>query len=105
MSHWNYRIIRKSDSFVEGGEMFGIHEVYYHDDGTPRTCTVDPVEPVGETRDELKDVFGMFRLAFDKPVLDYERDFTFSTAKGKRNLPAIPRKGRRVSSPQTPHKP
>jgi hypothetical protein len=36
---WNYRIIRRID---DTGTYYGIHEVYYHEDGRPRRCSTFP---------------------------------------------------------------
>lgn len=66
---WNYRIVKK----IENNECFyGIHEVYYHKDGSFRTCTVNPIEPFGETVDELKKDIELMMKAFELPVLNYE---------------------------------
>lgn len=47
---WNYRIVKH----VTGGtEWFGIHEVYYDDDGKPRAMTEEPVRMDAETVDDL----------------------------------------------------
>jgi len=71
-SHWNYRVIRKEREH-NGTKwiMFGIHEVYYKD-GKPCMCTVDPMDPHGETLEELKQDLEGHQLALTKPVLDYE---------------------------------
>ena len=72
-SHWNYRIIRKESEHEIMGKWvrFGIHEVYYSD-GKPSMCSVDAMEPHGETLDELKEDLKHFLAALDKPVLNYE---------------------------------
>ena len=64
---WNYRIVKKDDCY-------GIHEVYYKDDGTMETrmVSVDPMDPHGETIDELKKDFELMKGAFGKPELNYE---------------------------------
>lgn len=74
-SHWNYRVIRKTwkiDGEIE--HRYGIHEVYYSD-GKPSMCTVDAMDPHGETIDELKCDLKYFLTALTKPVLDYHKDF------------------------------
>ena len=38
MTTWNYRIVRYRDN-----KGFGLHEVFYDDDGLPWTMTEDPV--------------------------------------------------------------
>ena len=76
-SHWNYRVIRKThdfESLTNPGEkwvQFGIHEVYYRN-GEPSMCSVDAMEPHGETLDELLEDMKHFQSALDKPVLNYE---------------------------------
>lgn len=65
---WNYRVIRHT---VDGETGYGVHEVYYNEDGKPIACTEEPAKPYGETPDELaKDVLH-FASALEKPVLDY----------------------------------
>jgi len=68
---WNYRVVKK-------GDCYGIHEVYYKDDGTMKTSmvSVDQMSPHGETADELENDFNLMRGAFNKPVLDY-KDFDY----------------------------
>ena len=76
MGHWNYRIIRKENvgQMLDPDERysFGIHEVYYNDDGSISSCTVDSMDAYGTTVDELKECFDMMKRAFDAPVLDYD---------------------------------
>ena len=82
MSHWNYRVIKKKNTgqFVDQTEeySYGIHEVYYHDDGSISSCTVDPMDPYGNTFDELKECMDMMSRALTEPVLDYETDIPSS---------------------------
>lgn len=74
-SHWNYRVVRKTykigDEFVH---RYGIHEVYYRD-GKPAMCTVDAMDPHGETIEGLKQDLERFQKALEKPVLDFDKDF------------------------------
>lgn len=69
---WDYRIMRR----VENGEpVFGIHEVFYDDDGRVERWTESPVAPDGEgaaSLDELRRDFEAQRRAFDLPPLDFE---------------------------------
>lgn len=37
MGHWSYRVLRHPDGAL------GIHEVFYDDDGTPHSCSTEPV--------------------------------------------------------------
>jgi hypothetical protein len=64
LSHWNFRIVRH-DEEVE--EWYGIHEVYYDDEG--KVClTVDPVPLCADTLELLR---GRSEHAFEKPILNY----------------------------------
>ena len=48
--HFNHRVlrhVRKAD------EWFSVHEVYYDDDGTPTSCTSEPIQLIQE---EFKDI-------------------------------------------------
>jgi len=71
-SKWNYRVIKRSFS---GEVTFGIYEVYYDDSENPSACTETPVEPYGETVEELMLVLDMMRSAAEKPTLNYD-DFS-----------------------------
>ena len=64
---WNNRVIRQ---VINGETCFGIHEVYYTDEGEPHMCTADPVESFGETLKELSGVIARFWMATEKPVLE-----------------------------------
>jgi hypothetical protein len=66
---WNYRVVRRQD---ESGIWYGIHEVYYSDDGRPTACTEDAVKPGGDTLEELRNDIRYFKEALEKPVLDYD---------------------------------
>lgn len=50
--------------------MYQVHEVYYAEDGSIETWTVDPVEPLGESLTELREDIRYFLAAFRKPVLE-----------------------------------
>ena len=65
---WNHRVVKKDKGF-------GIHEVYYKDNGKIEAVTVDSVEAYGETPEELKIELQRMLACCDKKVLDYDRDF------------------------------
>jgi hypothetical protein len=65
---WNYRVIRRT---VADEDAYAIHEVY-HTDGEPKSCSVNPVYPQGETLDELVEDSRKYGNALSKPVLNYE---------------------------------
>jgi len=66
---WNYRVVKKT---YTGDTLFGIHEVYYDDDGKPEMVTVDPVGIVGDDMNELRREYVYYLRALLRPVLDYE---------------------------------
>lgn len=71
---WNYRVVRQVEIDERGREevCYGIHEVYYDEDGVPTTCTVNPVAPFGESPDELAEDMDRMRKALEEPVLDID---------------------------------
>lgn len=74
---WNYRILRRVYEPHENEgvrETFNVHEVYYlgNDDDSPNSCSVDPMEPHGETLEELERDYKRMASAFQKPVLEYQ---------------------------------
>ena len=79
---WNYRVIKTKYTSPAGRdeETFSIHEVYYADDkempeeyfDKPIMVTQDACGPHGETLKELKKDYAIFRLAFDRDVIDME---------------------------------
>lgn len=70
---WNYRVVKKSNTGYDNlDEYYGIHEVYYDDDGKPEMVTVDPVGAAGDTLEELKHDLAYMIAALDMPVLNYE---------------------------------
>ncbi len=70
VSYWNYRVIRKlhPDS---GAISYQIHEVYYANDGRIEHWTVEPVQPFGETAEELREEIRFYLQAFRRPILDW----------------------------------
>jgi hypothetical protein len=67
---WNYRIIRRT---FKGHASYQIREVYYRPDETIEGWTENPINPAGETPEELKQDFSRQLLAFESPILDYEQ--------------------------------
>jgi len=85
---WNYRIFKHTDknpNHEKGSDItsesfvwYGIHEVYYKDDNSDDTdeneidlISSDPINPHGQTVEDLKSDIDLMLEAFDKPVLDY----------------------------------
>jgi putative addiction module component (TIGR02574 family) len=52
---------------------YAIHEAYYDKNGFAGAITTDPVEPFGETIEELRHSWVMMAEAFGKPILDYDK--------------------------------
>lgn len=69
MMTWNHRVMR---GVAYGETFFSIREVFYDDDGTVQNWTADPIDPYGETLDELKTCLEQMLAACDQPVLDAE---------------------------------
>jgi len=66
MAYWNHRVIKRR---VGNSESFGIHEVFYNDDGSINGCTIDPVAVDCDTPEDLRDTLVMMLRCLDKPVL------------------------------------
>lgn len=71
-SKWNYRVIKR---LIAGETSHGIYEVYYDESGKPSACTESPVEPFGETVEELMLDLDRMRSAAGQPTLNYD-DFS-----------------------------
>jgi len=66
---WNYRVFRKT---CAGHAFYEIHEVYYRLDGTIKGWTENPINPSGETPEELKQDIFMHLEALQKPIIDHQ---------------------------------
>ena len=75
MAHWNHRVIQR----IVGDEVeFGIHEVYYNDDGDVEGYTEQPVRVYGETLDELRETLERMLRCLDHPVIvDSDAEFPY----------------------------
>jgi len=76
---WNYRVVRRKKTWIDPGEKkekveysYAIHEAYYDKNGYVGAITQDPVEPFGETIEELRHAWVMMAEAFGQPILDYD---------------------------------
>ena len=71
---WNYRLVRDSDGLY-------MSEVYYHDDGTPRsyrwdaTPSYDPETDTEGPVEAIEWVLNKMLEACKKPILYYPGDF------------------------------
>jgi len=88
MMGWNYRLFKhtdknklhKKDSDItsEYYVWYGIHEVFYKNDDSDEfdenevdLISSDPINPHGETEEDIKEDLNMMLKSFDKPVLDF----------------------------------
>lgn len=86
---WSYRIIRHKDKYEKElykrlkkdkkwtGKReiiwYAIHEVHYRKNGKPYLVTTEPVNVLGDNKNELLDtLFMIMKDAFYYPVLDYD---------------------------------
>ena len=69
MSHWNYRVIRHHHSETDS-VTYHVHEVYYREDGGIEGWTQEPVTPMGEMAEELREDIRYFLHAFRCPILE-----------------------------------
>ena len=51
---------------------YAIHEAYYDQQGYVGAITQEPIEPYGETVEELRHAWVMMAKAFGQPILDYD---------------------------------
>lgn len=62
---WNYRITEKNGTY-------GIHEVYYNDEGEPNAISEEAVTlGMLETLEDLKGDLELINRALTKPVISY----------------------------------
>ncbi len=74
MSHWNHRVVKKT--YENGEEAFGIHEVFYNEDGTIYSYTKDPVDASCESLEALREYIQWMTDCLDKEILvDGEVEF------------------------------
>jgi len=66
---WNYRIIEHKNT--DGSLWFAIHEVYYDEAGTPKSCSEEPCFAHGEDIETLITDMQYITKALNKPVLRY----------------------------------
>lgn len=66
---WNYRILKKEQ---DREIFFGVYEVFFDAEGRAWSCTEEPVAPMGETLEELKDELLDYLVALRWPVMDFD---------------------------------
>lgn len=69
---WNYRVIRRHHAETDSVTYY-VHEVYYGEDGSIEKWTEEPVEPLGESPEELREDIRYFLRAFRLPILEEEQ--------------------------------
>ena len=74
MSHWNHRVMRRV--YPNDEVMYQIYEVFYNADGSIWGFTNDPVDPCGETVEEVRESLERMLRALDRPVLDWHDQST-----------------------------
>lgn len=75
---WDYRVVMTEGEFkLIPWRYWGIHEVYYDENGEPVSCTKTPVS-IGsdEGIQEIGLILEMMKHALDKPVLNM-KDFLY----------------------------
>lgn len=75
MSNWNYRIMRHCQE--KGADTFALHEVYYDDDGKPKSWMQEPEMGQWDSVDELIRAHEMMLADAQKwrdAVLDFGAD-------------------------------
>ena len=75
MSHWNYRVVR-----YRMGDGFGLHEVYYGDDGKPDGMTRDPLVACDaeEGPDGIRKSLELaLKDTLERPILDEAEVYDF----------------------------
>lgn len=67
---WNHRVVKRTHP--NGDVSFGIHEVYYDDDGKVTGYTKEPIGIVEDTEEDLYTTLNRLIDAAGKDVLIYE---------------------------------
>lgn len=67
MGHWNYRVMKKLNS--SGEHEYGIHEVYYDEDGNIKGWTQSSVTPTFPSEEDLLQGLERMKAAVEKETL------------------------------------
>jgi hypothetical protein len=65
---WNYRVMRKT---VDGETSWGVHEVFYDDDGRVTGWTPEPVAVAGDSLEEIQQQLARMAEAAERPPLEF----------------------------------
>ena len=66
---WNYRLVKCTQGDLV---LYGIHEVYYDDHGTPKSITELPVSVIEQSKDDIMTTLRHMERALTMPTLNYE---------------------------------
>ena len=69
---WNHRVVHQS---VGGEDFYGIHEVFYDDEGKANMVTQEAVGAWGDDIPGLQETLEWMHNALDKPILEYDDFF------------------------------
>ena len=69
MMTWNHRVVHR---VIQGDDFYGIHEVFYDDEGRPDMMTERAVGVCGDNLEELQQTLEWMLQAMDKPILEYD---------------------------------
>lgn len=77
MSGWNNRIVKLRDDTYTFGYRYGLHEVFYDENGKPTSCTENSMIGYFESPDELIASVNLMKNDIDKhkDILDMDEDF------------------------------
>jgi hypothetical protein len=68
---WNYRVMKRLQNKEE---LYEIHEVYYDKNKEIEGYTENPINPCGNTLEELKKDLDRMQEALNKAILDYSEE-------------------------------
>lgn len=69
---WNHRVVRRV--FADGEVTYAIHEAYYPDRQahTPDMITDEPIAPLADDLEGLRETLNRMLKATEHPVIDYD---------------------------------
>ena len=78
---WNYRVMKRGFEYKDefGNNIveyqYGIHEVYYDDDGNITCWSENPIKVRSDDVEGLKWILKRFKKALKKSVVDYDAEY------------------------------
>ncbi len=72
---WNYRVMKRelTGEFGYTDIEYTIHEVHYTD-GKAVGYSTDPMYPMGDTPEELREDLKRMLMALERPLFDFEKE-------------------------------